>query len=171
MDFDIGNLFYVVITLVAIFAGLLGKKKKPGSQGPGGQKKTSQPGFFQSLEDFMRMDEETPQSVDLEEEPGLQHEVEGDEVLTDLSMEPSMETYSEPVPEASTDLMSEYERLLRERNESYMATGSAEMVQNEEPLQLIELEEDDGTDYFEVVKDFNAATAVVYSAIINRLDY
>ena len=29
MDFDIGNILYVVITIVAIAASLLGKKKKP----------------------------------------------------------------------------------------------------------------------------------------------
>ena len=40
-----------------------------------------------------------------------------------------------------------------------------------EPLEVIDLEEEEGTDYFEVVKDFDAGTAVVYSAIINRVDY
>ena len=38
--------------------------------------------------------------------------------------------------------------------------------------EVIDLEmEEGGVDYFQVVKDFNAGTAVVYSAIINRLDY
>ncbi len=40
-----------------------------------------------------------------------------------------------------------------------------------EPLEVIQLDDEWGTDYFEVVKDFDAGTAVVYSAIINRVDY
>ena len=40
-----------------------------------------------------------------------------------------------------------------------------------EPLEVIQLEEEEGTNYFEIIKDFDAGTAVVYSAIINRIDY
>jgi hypothetical protein len=36
---------------------------------------------------------------------------------------------------------------------------------------MIDIDEKEGTDYFEIVKDFDAGTAVVYSAIINRVDY
>ena len=46
MDFDIGNILYVVITLVAIIASLLGKKKKPAS-------KDAKPGFFDNLEQVL----------------------------------------------------------------------------------------------------------------------
>ncbi len=34
MDFDTGNILYVVITLIAVIVGLLGKKKKK-AQGSG----------------------------------------------------------------------------------------------------------------------------------------
>jgi len=29
MDFDIGNMFYIILTLIIIIAGAFGKKKKP----------------------------------------------------------------------------------------------------------------------------------------------
>ena len=40
-----------------------------------------------------------------------------------------------------------------------------------EPLEVIHIKEGEGTDYFEIIKDFDAGTAVVYSAIINRIEY
>jgi hypothetical protein len=40
-----------------------------------------------------------------------------------------------------------------------------------DPLEVISLDDEGGTNYFEVIKDFDAGTAVVYSAIINRVDY
>jgi hypothetical protein len=43
--------------------------------------------------------------------------------------------------------------------------------QTNEELELFELDEIPGTNYFEIVRDFDAGTAVVYSTIINRLDY
>ncbi len=52
MDFEIGNLFYIVITIVAVVVGLLGKKKKPAGQGTsetGGEKR---PGFLENLEEY-----------------------------------------------------------------------------------------------------------------------
>jgi hypothetical protein len=39
------------------------------------------------------------------------------------------------------------------------------------PLEVVELDDEGGTNYFEIVRDFDAGTAVVYSAIINRVDY
>ena len=37
MDFDVGNILYIVITLVAVIIGVLGKKKKPAEGGSGEQ--------------------------------------------------------------------------------------------------------------------------------------
>ena len=45
MDFDIGNILYMVITLVAIIASLLGKKKKPAGKTVRG----SRPVFWRTL--------------------------------------------------------------------------------------------------------------------------
>ncbi|MGW8315730.1 MAG: hypothetical protein ACWGNV_09035, partial [Bacteroidales bacterium] len=51
MDDHIGNILYIVITLVALALGLFGKKKKKPSQGtPATGKTSSEPGFLENLE-------------------------------------------------------------------------------------------------------------------------
>jgi hypothetical protein len=40
-----------------------------------------------------------------------------------------------------------------------------------EDLEVIDLDKESGPDFFEMVNEFDAKTAIVYSAIINRLDY
>ena len=62
----------------------------------------------------------------------------------------------------------EYLERLRSREGDIIMSDPANIT---EPLEVLDLDDEEGTDYFEVVKDFNAATAVVYSTIINRLDY
>ena len=67
--------------------------------------------------------------------------------------------------------MDKYEEIMRRNagpDADPMGSAGAEM---EEVLEVIDLDEVYGTDYFEIVRDFDAGTAVVYSAIINRLDY
>ena len=59
------------------------------------------------------------------------------------------------------------------------STSSLESVKTKgqmatEPMELIQLDDEhdqEDPDYFEIVKDFDAGTAVVYSAIINRVNY
>jgi hypothetical protein len=45
------------------------------------------------------------------------------------------------------------------------------MESTSKPIEVIELEKEEAVDYFKVVQNFDAGTAIVYSAIINRLDY
>ncbi|RLD55317.1 MAG: hypothetical protein DRI97_09725, partial [Bacteroidetes bacterium] len=66
MDFDIGNILYVVITLVAIIIGVLGKKKKRVNQSPGDSDDKARPGFMENLERVLRMGQEDPQVADLQ---------------------------------------------------------------------------------------------------------
>ena len=40
-----------------------------------------------------------------------------------------------------------------------------------ESMELGDMDHEGEANYFEIVKDFDARTAVIYSAIINRLDY
>ena len=58
MEFEIGNLFYIVITMVAIIVGLLGKKKKPAGQGTGETEGRARPGFMENLEKAFNMGQE-----------------------------------------------------------------------------------------------------------------
>jgi len=67
MDFDIGNILYVLITLVAITIGLLWKKKKPADQGTDESGEERQPGFMENLEKILRMGQENPQPVDIQD--------------------------------------------------------------------------------------------------------
>jgi len=164
MDFDIGNIFYVVITLVAIIVGLLGKKKKPVDKGTGESKEEARPGFMENLERILRMGQDNPQAIDYHD---------GEEDIFEAEYEPVSETISEPATEpVSRSIMDDYDRI--------MSSGSNEIDhdiflsdgdQLGENLKIIDLDREGGTDYFEIVKDFDAGTAVVYSAIINRLDY
>ncbi len=157
MDFDIGNILYVVITIVAIAASLLGKKKKKGA-------KSTKPGFLENLEKMLTMGQEEPVVMNLrEDEQDMFEEFEdsGEEHVTE---EPGRT--NEP-----PSLMEEYERLLLARGGSVVESIQMEGESSMASTEIEELEDEEGTDYFEIVKDFDAPTAVVYSAIINRIDY
>ena len=163
MDFDIGNILYIVIMLVAVIVSLLGKKKKPaqgGSEKPAGE---SRPSFMENLERVLSMDQEQTQIKDLQN------------FEEDLPVE---EFHSEePVQEAKPEvlkgptIMEEYERIMNLNRDLDPDLMMAQGGVLPDALEVIDLDELTGTDYFEIVRDFDAGTAVVYSAIINRLDY
>jgi len=170
MDFDIGNILYVVITLVAILVGLLGKKKKkPVEQGTGESGDEAQPGFMQNLEKVLRMGQENPEPVDLQE-------YEEDILAEDFEplAEPPAEAHAEKLVGQLTSarsIIDDYERIMGGFNEVDYDIILTDGDNLDEPLRVVDLDQEEGTDYFEIVKDFDAGTAVVYSAIINRLDY
>lgn len=154
MDFDIGNILYVVITLVAIIVSLMGKKKKPGG-------KESKPGFLENLDKMLRMGQE---------DPSLR-------TLRDFEPDRAEESDSEFVPEVSEvvneplSLMEEYELLLKNRGGSLVEAMDYEGESATKPLEVVDLDDEEGTNYFNIIRDFDAGTAVIYSAIINRVDY
>ncbi|MCA1746603.1 MAG: hypothetical protein LC655_02830, partial [Bacteroidales bacterium] len=51
MDFDIGTLFYILITIIAIVASVLGKKKKPAEGQQSSDEESGPFGFFSKLEE------------------------------------------------------------------------------------------------------------------------
>ena len=159
MDFEIGNLFYIVITVVAIIIGLLGKKKKPAGQGTGESEGKAQPGFLENLEKAFNMGQED-QIVDLRD-----HE-------EDLPVEEEVIAPAQAPITETGGILEEYEHMIGRKNDN--ADGGIILSEADilnEPLEVFQLEEEEGTDYFEIIKDFDAGTAVVYSAIINRVDY
>ena len=156
MDFDIGNILYVVITLVAILVGVLGKKKKRVNPSPGDSDDKAQPGFMENLERILRMGQEDPQVADLQV------------YEDDLVLEESEQAAASSVP--SKSILDDYDRIMssldHDDQDTILTDGdslSATMEGDMDP--------DAGPNYFDIVKDFDAGTAVVYSAIINRLDY
>lgn len=165
MDFDIGNILYVVITLVAIIIGVLGKKKKPVNQEPGDSGEEAKPGFMENLERMLRMGQDNPQAVDYQD-----YEEESYMEESDPDTEPVAELLTDSII-PSRSIMDDYDRIMGGFNEfDNDVMYSGEDLQ-EEPLQVIDLDQEEGTNYFEIVQDFDAGTAVVYSTIINRLDY
>jgi hypothetical protein len=150
MDFDIGNILYIVITLVAVIVGVLGKKKKPTGDGSGAPESQSRPGFLENLERVLQMGQEGSVIQDLQE---FEEDVPLEE---DVQMEPVSEYKKAP------GILEEYERLMNSAEEGERMT---------EVMEVVDMEYETGTDYFEVVKDFDAGAAIVYSTIINRLEY
>jgi hypothetical protein len=154
MDFDIGNLLYVVITLVAIIASLLGKKKK--SQG-----KKAKPGFFENLEQVLKMGQEDPALADLKNhEPDLPEE---EIVYEDVKEDPVFKTQP-------SSLMEEYKRNQLGRDSSLAESGKLDVARSTVSTEDF-VEEEEELEFLEILKDFDAGSAVVYSAIIIRPDY
>ena len=162
MKVDISNIVYIVLTLVVVLIGVLGKKKKPGSTGPGNQGGASRPSFMENLERVLSA---------RQEEPGIAT-LEPDE--EDLAVEMPSE---EAVPEVSTfqqekqKYMEEYNRIMNRNTD-----GDPNLIQSEgesalQPIEIIDLDAESHADFFEMIDNFDAKTAIVYASIINRLDY
>jgi hypothetical protein len=163
MEFDIGNILYIVITLVAVLIGVLGKKKKPGTPATGEGGGEARPGFMENLERFLTMGQENPPVVDLRE---YEEDLPAEEGFT-TELEPESRRERKKAP----SIMDDYDRIMQGNREGksdlYQTTGDG-MI---EPLEVIELDVEVGTGFHDMVKKFDAKTAIVYSAIINRLDY
>ena len=157
MDFEIGNILYIVITLVAVIVGLLGKKKKPAEGGSGAPESAARPGFMENLERVLTMNQEQAEVNNLQD---FEEDLPEEEVYTveeshdDLRSRPS--------------IMDEYDRIMNQRQEGDLSTEGG---LTDGALEVIDLDETQGSNYFDIVRDFDAGTAVVYAAIINRLDY
>jgi RNA-binding protein YhbY len=163
MDFDIGNILYIVITIVAVAVGLLGKKKKPAEGGSGTPGSEARPSFMENLERVLTMGQE-PQEVQY-----LQESEEGLPAEELVKVEVVEEDFSDLRNRPS--IMDEYERIMNSGNVGELDLNGSEGESMTEILEVSDLDELPGTDYFEIVKDFDAGTAIVYSSIINRLDY
>jgi hypothetical protein len=165
MDFDIGNILYVVITLVAIIAGLLGRKKKPANQSPKETSDENQPGFMENIERILRMGQENPQVADLQD---YEEDIVFDEPkpVASLNSELSAET---AVP--SRSILDDYDRIMNSMNERDNDASFADGDHLDGSLEVFDMDNEGRANYFEIIKDFDAGTAIVYSTIINRLDY
>lgn len=165
LDFDVGNLFYIIAMIVAVLVSVLGKKKKPGKAfrptgAPIGGKNNifdllgkELQGFVepdQTSQDFVPEEQPEPVRIEYEEvpEPVSEEEEEVSEILRSYE-----EGLGSPVSDLYMDL---------KQNEGISSTGE---------LQVIDLDENEGIDYFDAVKNFDLETAIIYSAVINRIDY
>jgi hypothetical protein len=192
-DFDVGTILYVVITLVAVLIGLLGKRKKPTVSGSGlGQGKAGgEREFQQNLESAFNVsrDEEVEDDQELYgQEASMQEAVTRMRRERDREMEErtrgmweeyeamhGTEKEKESIAESSLEGIDE--EGIRSEIEGEPGTGKGEktvLTEVQEPadmLEVIELGEFEGASYFDIVRDFDAVTAVIFSAIINRTEY
>ena len=165
MDVDIGNLLYIIITLVALALGLFGsRKKKPADGNPAGSEGSSGPGFLENLERALSdLGREETEVVELNrDEPDL--------VVEEDEYEPFKE-YLAAKEEEANERNASYEDLTHQEEALSREMYGEQEGSEEKPLEVVDLDQEEGVDYFDVVRNFNLGTAVVYSAIINRLDY
>jgi hypothetical protein len=163
MDFDIGNILYIVIMLVAVIVSLLGKKKKPAEGGTAAPGSEERPGFLENLERVLTMGQEPARVQNLQD-------FEADLPVEELTPKEAVEVVK-PDYMNRPSLMEEYDRIMKQGREGGQDLLMGEGGLTDDALEVIDLDDLPGTDYFEIVRDFDAGTAVVYSAIINRLDY
>ena len=172
MEFDFGTILYILVTIIAIIAGVAGKKKKPASRPEGAESPETESGegFFDRLErQFSEFGEETRQETG--EEEGT-----GQETQPDAVVYQPVEEASERINNNRDDSRSSeahFEGLYDPEKQDNVDIMRSEAEQSGEALKVVDLEDEEegGTDYFEIVKDFDLRTAVIYSAIINRREY
>ena len=160
MDFDIGNIFYIVITLVAVIVGLLGKKKKPADEGSDTPESQARPGFLENLERLLQvgqMETTINHLQDFEEDISFEEE--------EVEVEHAPELLKAP------NIMDEYERIMNRSTDGEMDLIDSEGERMTETMEGAGMDYESVTDYFQIIKDFDVGTAIVYSTIINRLDY
>jgi len=165
MDFDIGNILYVVITLVAVIVGLLGKKKKSANKSPKQTDDEARPGLMENIERILRMGQENPQVTDMQDY---------EEDIAFEESRPVASLNSELVAETivpSRSILDDYDRIMNSMSGVDYDSSFADGDHLDDALEVVDMDHEEATNYFEIVKDFDAGTAVVYSAIINRLDY
>jgi len=178
IDFDIGTLIYIIITVVAIVAGAFGKKKKPVNKPLAEEEETGSKGFFGKLEEqfggFIEEAKESVQGITSEfvpvenevvEEPVIQEAAKGYESLLDkyvngIPMEDSpFQEYEESFDEDEED------------NEDLTSPQAKRSTEDGQILQVINTDPNTYVDYDQMIEDFDLGTAVIYSSIINRQEY
>lgn len=172
MDFDIGTLIYIIVTIVAVIAGAAGKKKKPvatGAPTESSEAESQNPGFFKKLEDQLgNIVDEAKSSV---QEITDEFKPSSEQPVDPFFATPVQEEVEERHHES---LFDQYEGLFdpdAQENQELMESEAVRSTDAGEILHAVEVDEYEHPDYFEIVKDFDLGTAVVYSTIISRPEY
>ena len=180
MEFDIGTLIYILITIIAIVAGVAGQKKKPakGTAAPDSGGENESRGFFDKLEEqlggFM---DETKEKVQ-----NFSDEILYQEKRSEPVMQEGVSNYNDRMMEVDYDEDNEiyqnaynaFEGVLdpdKQENLELITEEAIRTTEESEVLQVIEMDNMSHPDYYEIVREFDLGTAVIYSTIINRPDY
>ncbi len=192
MEFDIGTLIYIIVTIVAIVAGVTGNKKKPSPGNPGSGEKTGSKSFLEKLEEQIGAFSDEARGTQLETDDeevfvtdqGMEED--GDELTEEFAEAPAAEASRSAEEKAApayefawndpSNVYSQYEGYydLDEREKSDyedLKSSEARRTTDEDEIKVIDMDEVSHVDYFEIIKDFDLGTAVIYSTIINRKEY
>ena len=175
MEFDIGTLFYILITIIVIIASVLGKKKKPVDGQPSSDEESGPFGFFNKLEEQIGgLVDETKDEVQPVAEEAISAEkpdinrIQQDQggydwqsVSFDGDSATSGNYYNEFEGFYDADKKENLESIIKEIEKST----------SDEDIEVIDMDNISNPDYFEIVKDFDLGSAVIYSTIINRKEY
>ncbi len=174
MEIDFGTILYILITIIVVIAGIAGKKKKPATGEPSGE--GGGKSFFDKLEEqlggFVDDAREQAQSVKEEFSPG--------DESAEVSMEQEATTAYQAIAREdfpdhdNPGMYEQYEGVFDPDSEEGLDLLPDEAVRSTEEsdsMELVDLEEEDHPDYFEIVSEFDLGTAVIYSAIINRKEF
>jgi hypothetical protein len=166
MEFDIGTILYVVITVIALIIGVIGRKKKPAGTGsPEGSAHETGGSFFESFERAFSM-EQAERTVFMPEPDEYEAPEPGEPQYAEKYESP----YSGRLETGRGSILEEYDRIMGGQG-GYGSDTLFEGERSTETMEVTELGDESDVDFFEIIKDFNASTAIVYSAIINRIDY
>lgn len=175
MEFDIGTLFYILITIIAIVASVLGKKKKPAEGQQSSDEESGPFGFFSKLEEQINgMADDTREGVQQVAEDVIPAEQRDDQrILQDKDSYDWQSASYDGDSATSGDYYNEFEGYYdSDKQKSLDAIiEEAERSTSDEAIQVIEVEDISHPDYFKIVEDFDLGTAVIYSTIINRKEY
>lgn len=175
MEFDIGTLIYIIITIIAVVAGALGRKKKPQQTTPSDNEpageSTGSGGFFGKLgEQFEGFIEEAKEATQFntQKEP----EPEPVQVESEKAYESILDQYNFTHDDNNSDY-ADFEGVFDPDSDENKPLIEAEATRSTESptIEIIDIDKQENPDYFEIVQDFDLGTAVVYSTIINRKEY
>ncbi len=175
MEFDIGTLFYILITIIAIAASVLGKKKKPEGGDSSSDEDSGPFGFFSKLEEQIGgMVDDTKEEVQpVAEEVVAAEKPDNNRIQQDQGSYDWQSASFEGDSATSGNYYNEFEGFYDAEKEENLESiiEEAERSTSDENLEVIDMDDIINPDYFEIAKDFDLGTAVIYSTIINRKEY
>ncbi len=175
MDFDIGTLFYILITIVAIVASVFGQKKKQAEGQQSSDEEDAPFGFFSKLEEQIGgMVDDTKEGV-----KKVAEEITPAEQRPDNRIQQDKDSYDwastsfDGDAATSGDYYNEFEGYYDSKKQESLDAiiEEVERSTSDEAIKVIEVEDISHPDYFKIVESFDLGTAVIYSTIINRKEY
>ncbi len=185
MDFDIGNIIYIILMLIAVVASATRKKKKPAAKPVTPPQNTKLKGLLDLLSDELILKEEPEQVAAeiMEPEAEVIPEEQVNYSYEEAALEPEHDPDSEGISvfdnmeddeefedgeyaiyhaEGDTDESEIYKSIFEEEGKN----ASSETI-----IELIDTDKLKYADLSQLIENFDLETAVIYSEIINRKEY